>query len=96
MTSAVIEDVIFRLKELESMTWTEIEQGTHSHFVEVTKLIPDAQKRLSALRLDDFDVLFSLRIKAKPRLWGIRINNIFHALWWDPDHQVCPSLKKHT
>jgi predicted DNA-binding transcriptional regulator AlpA len=40
--------------------------------------------------------LFSLRLSSLERLWGLRSNDVFSVLWWDPNHQICPSPKKHT
>jgi hypothetical protein len=95
MSESEFKNLLRRLKSFETMSWPDIE-GSDSHFVDVEQIIPEAQRRLSELKLDDFEQLFSLRIGSKPRLWGMRINNIFLALWWDPEHQICPSHKKHT
>jgi hypothetical protein len=59
-------------------------------------VIPDARKRLEQLRLDDTDELFSLRLNGQERLWGIRSNDIFSLLWWDPKHEICPAPLKYT
>lgn len=45
---------------------------------------------------DDLDQLFSLRLTVRKRVWGIKEGNIFWILWWDPEHEVCKSHKKHT
>lgn len=95
MNESEFRSVLDRLKSLETMKWSAIEQAG-SHFNKVADLIPDAQRRLRDLKLDDFDPIFSLRMSGKPRLWGIRIRNVFSALWWDRDHAICPSPKKHT
>lgn len=85
--------VLTRLGQLEGMTWTEIEQGTGSHFVPCSRLVAEARRRLQNLHHDDLDELFSLRIRGKPRIWGIRIGPVLRVLWWDPDHQVCESTR---
>ena len=90
-----LRTVIDRLRSFETMNWPDIERGG-SHFVSVDQLIPEAQKRLQELRLDDFDELFSLRCTGKARIWGMRINNVFSALWWDANHEICPAEKRHT
>jgi hypothetical protein len=28
---------------------------------------------------------------ARERLWGFRRGSVFHVVWWDPDHKVCPT-----
>jgi hypothetical protein len=89
-------EVLGKLKSFESMTWEEIDGPTGSHGVEVGKLSRDAQERLVRIHQDDVDQLFSLRISGRRRVWGIMDEHVFRVLWWDPEHQVCPSAKKHT
>lgn len=82
-------------KHKEGVSWAEI-KSSGSHHVEKNKLIKNAQKRLAEIYLDDHDELFSMRLTGKKRIWGIRDGNIFKLLWWDPEHEVCPSYKKGT
>lgn len=88
-------DLLQRLKGFESMTWGEI-VGGGSHFVDVQGCSRRARDRLIELRHDDTDSLFSLRITGRRRLFGIRDANVLSILWWDPEHEVYPSSKKHT
>lgn len=81
-----------RLSSFETMTWTRIEQGTGSHQVGTDRLVKDARDRLTELGQDDIDQLFSLRIQGKIRVWGIRDGAALKVLWFDPHHEVCPSL----
>jgi hypothetical protein len=90
-----LKDVLLRLLEFESKTWNDIER-TGSHLVEKTRLATAARRRLAEIEQDDLDELMSFRITGKVRVWCIRHANIMRLLWWDPDHQVCPVLKKHT
>ncbi|MEO5339109.1 MAG: hypothetical protein H7837_01130 [Magnetococcus sp. MYC-9] len=84
-----------KLKEFETMTWQEI-VGSRHHKIPVDLLSSDAKRRLSDLKLDDIDEVFSLALMGRQRVVGIRDQNVFRVLWWDPDHQVCPSHKKYT
>lgn len=97
-----VDDAAFRellrtkLVEFESMTWEKI-KGKHHHYLSVESLSKDARKRLEELKLDDFrESIFSFSLAGKPRLVGYVVGNVFHVLWWDPEHLVCPSHKKHT
>ncbi len=79
------------------MTWKEISANPgYNHSVSVSEMIREAQKRLEELNLDDQDELYRLRMNGKLRLWGIRDRNILRLLWWDREHEICPSQKKHT
>ena len=48
------------------------------------------------IRQDDVDELMSFRLDSRGRVWCIQTGNIMRVLWWDPNHEVCPSFKKHT
>lgn len=51
-----------------------------------------AQRRLAELRLDEiFEEFFRFRLTGEKRLWGFRTEDVFHLLWWDPEHQVYPT-----
>jgi hypothetical protein len=93
----LLRQIAPRLHSLESMTWGEVEGKTGSHFVEVIDLIPEARRRLvEELNKDEQGRLFSVRMTGEARLWGIRDIAILRVLWWDPNHEVCRSSKKHT
>lgn len=97
LDGAGLREVLQRLKELESMTWAAIESGTGSHFIDdLTKLCRRARERLVEIRQDDAATLFSLRLTGRRRIWGIRDAHVLRILWWDPEHEVYPSAKKHT
>lgn len=91
-------DLHGKLAQLERRTWNEIfvRDKHRNHSVELDRLSPDAAKRLKRKKLDDFGQLWSLRITGACRVWGILVEDVFYLLWWDPDHDVCPSLLKHT
>ncbi len=67
-----------------------------NHTVLVSRLSPEAQKRLREIKQDDLDELTSLRLSGRERVWGIRESGIFHLLWWDPEHRVFPTTRQHT
>lgn len=89
------QDIMSRLAHFETLNYDELLK-TGSHPIKIAKLIPDAQKRLRDIKCDDLDELFSLRVQGKCRVFCILDRNIMKILWWDPHHEVCPSLQKHT
>jgi len=89
------EDLVRCLEKWERMTWNEI-IGKRSHFVDVPRCSKRARDRLNYLKLDDLDKLLSLRVNSRARLFGIVRDGVFHFLWWDPDHNVCPSMPRGT
>ncbi len=104
ISEASFKDIILpHLIQRESQTWQEIiEQsggrntGTNSHEIPISDICKSAQEELEVRKLDDIDVLFSLRIDSQKRLWGVRYGRILKIMWYDPKHEICPSYKKHT
>jgi hypothetical protein len=84
-----------RLHQFETMTEADIAQSG-SHAVEISSLSKDARDRLTQIKLDDLDELFSFRIDGPTRVWCRPLGSLMLVLWWDPEHLVCPSNKKHT
>lgn len=88
-----------RFKAWECVTWGEIltptagrKHNTQSHPMQVKILNKDASHRLTELKLDNYDVLYSLAITGKQRVWGIMIEETgtFQLLWCDPNHEIYP------
>jgi len=91
------------LANIETMTWREIKSasggkanGTNSHSIPVDQLSKEAQARLTELKLDDQDSIFSMRLTGTLRIFGFQAGSAFKVLWHDPNHEVCPSQKKNT
>jgi len=93
----LISKVLPRIKNLETMTWQEIfNDRKRNHEVELNGLSKAAKDRLIKINKDHHDSLVSLILGGKPRIWGIRSGSSLKILWWDPEHAVYPSPKKHT
>jgi len=93
---SIWDDILPKIQNFETMTWSEIESNKHlNHSVGVDSLCKEARERIFYLKLG-VDELFRFRLTGKQRLWGIRDRERFKILWWDPEHEVCPSTKKHT
>jgi hypothetical protein len=89
-------EIVNKLHQFDSMLWANIE-GKQHHFLSENSLSKEAFKRLQAIKQDDeIDNLFSFHLQGRPRIIAIRHSNIAKLLWYDPEHQVAPSQKKHT
>lgn len=94
-TEETFRTVAKNMKKYSSMTWGAIENNRHrNHSVKAHKIIPQAQKRLVELMLDDYDDIWRFRFDGLKRIWGIRDKHIFRVLWWDPQHKICPSTPR--
>jgi hypothetical protein len=95
-------DKIFcELRALEYLEWGKIfqasggkSQGTNSHFIPLSSLSREAIRRADSINLFEGE-LFSLRMGAKARLFGVIESEdgrgVFYVIWYDPTHQVCPT-----
>lgn len=68
------------------------------HEIPIESLAATAQQDLVRRKLDEVvgDDVFRFRLDGTSRLWGFEVDGIFHVLWWDPNHEICPSEKSHT
>jgi len=93
-----VREVQQKLISLESMTWNEIlvrNEGRY-HQVDISKLCKAAQSRPVEMSIDDIDEILSLRLTGRERVWGLLKGGVVELLWWDPEHEICPSLQSHT
>jgi len=94
--TTLLTQILPKLKNYESMTWGDIERDhRRNHSVSVVQLTKEARDRLATLRIEE-EQLFRFRLTGTQRMWGIRDRDTFCILWWDPNHEICPAVKKHT
>lgn len=84
------------LKGYETKRWSDIERekaGKDHRFksYDTYSIADEAQKRLLDIGLDDMDRICRFRLGNKPRIYGFLCQHVFFVLWWDPDHNICPS-----
>ncbi|MBE6363385.1 MAG: hypothetical protein E7054_06990 [Lentisphaerae bacterium] len=90
--------IISKLHDIEVQKWSDIfKNSKQHHHINVTDLIPEVQRLLQKKR-EDIEQVFSIHISARERLFGIIESGvgIVDIIWWDPQHKICPSHKKHT
>ena len=89
------KETVEKLHAFEKMNWNQIlDNGCHP--ISLGDIAKEAHDRLREINMDDLDELMSFRLSGKNRVWCVRSKSIMRILWWDPDHTVCPALKKHT
>jgi hypothetical protein len=94
--AAKLFEIIEKMCGHEKSVATTTFSGGGNKQVPVERLASAAQARLRQLNLDDLDELWELRLTNKERVWGRRVRHLFYPIWWDPDHEVCPSPLKNT
>lgn len=94
--SDFFNDILPKLINFERRTWGKIvSDKKHNHWIDAYKLIKEAQERLIELNFN-YDSLFSLHLTGTLRLFGYIENGVYYIIWYDPNHEICPSPKKHT
>jgi hypothetical protein len=93
--AAQYQIVLRKLAEIETLSETDLRQQG-SHPIELHKLSSEAQQRLRDIQHDDVDSIFSIRVMGAVRVHCIHHLNVMRVLWYDPEHQVCPSVLKNT
>jgi hypothetical protein len=92
------KNILDLLARTSQLTWREVKDlkfnsKTRSrplhHHQPRESICPDAQRRLSELDIDAEEV-FRLRHGNLERLWGYVTGPVFHIVWWDRKHRVCP------
>jgi len=94
---STLHNIKDRLHAYEKLKWLELTGSSHP--LPIDKIIAKAQRRLTDLGYGDYETVYQLDIKngqSKQRLWGLRVENIFKILWWDPKHEIYPVEKRHT
>ena len=90
-------DFLTKLKQYERLSPQEAKQfktfDIYQNFGDCPN--PKATRRLEE-KYEGCDTIARFRLNGKKRLFGVVYGNEFHILWWDPEHAVWPSKKRHT
>lgn len=92
--------LLLKMRDFEKATVGEIISPAYTlftcypDFTQCPNQVP--QDRLALYYERQGDALARFRLGGTERLYGFLVGNEFHILWWDPNHEVWPSSKKHT
>jgi hypothetical protein len=86
-------EILKSLKVFEGLTWAKLKEtsggrrhGTNHHSLGIEELSINAKNRIVELGLEQYDKIFSLRMAATLRLYGIREGRVMRLIWRDPHH----------
>lgn len=91
--------LLTEMAKFESMTINELfHRGEWPGKCHDVPALPNrvALERLEVIGLPDMTKIWKLRIGGTGRLWGFLAGNVFHVVWWDPEHEVWPSKLRNT
>jgi len=80
-----LKGLISKLRELSGKRWVEIKSLKGFKPVD-----PATFSKQLPQNVPQDATIFECRTSGKARLFGYRINNIFHIVWFDRNHQVYP------
>lgn len=94
-----ISGLLAQLVQFEKMTVNEaFHRGDYPGKCYDLEALPNARalERLEERQLADQDKIWRLRIGGTGRLYGFLADNVFHVVFWDPDHEIWPSQLRNT
>ena len=99
LASSALCDLLTQFAKFESMTVNEaFHNGDYPGKTYDLEALPtaEARERLEALNLADQTKIWRLRVGGTGRLYGFLTDNVFHVVFWDPEHAIWPSKLKNT
>ena len=96
------KEFLDKMISYSSMTWREVRMQTHDggrskhHFLSDTdRFSREARERIAEMNLgEETDRIFSFALQNRLRIVGLRERELFHVLWYDPEHRVYPSERR--
>lgn len=94
-------EILQKLMDYGRMTWSEIDRQQHDrgrskhHYLEYESLGAEAKDRISAREFEgETDAIYSFALQNLLRVIGLRQGAEFYVVWYDPNHEFCPSRKR--
>lgn len=89
-----------KLIDYGGMLWQEIDGQQHDrgkskhHYLKLESLSADARERIKVKGFDDdTDAIYSFALQNRIRIISIRQGAEFYVVWYDSNHEFCPSTK---
>jgi hypothetical protein len=85
-----------RLASLERSTWKDIfiRDAEYNHQIEVQNLRCQIAKKWMEDHLPDQPCLWTIRVTARERIWGILAEKAYQIVFWDPEHLIWEIQKR--
>ncbi|WP_016952253.1 hypothetical protein [Anabaena sp. PCC 7108] len=100
-----LDNIKSHLQSLNNNSWKEVETQTYNGASNYRKIVnksqalnsicEEAQERWKDHWKDietssQFEELFRLRSGTSRRIWGVRVQHHFFAVWYEKHHKICP------
>jgi hypothetical protein len=85
------------LRKLSERTWQQLLEGSSRNPSDKSGLNSTVYSKNSLTNPDiwpsrlspDVTSLLGIRASERQRIYGVRIDNVFHVLWFDKNHEIC-------
>ena len=79
-----------KLGHFEKSTWNElfVTNADYNHRIQADQLKCPIARQWMKDNLRDQPFLWTLRISAKERIWGILSEDAYQVIFWDPNHLI--------
>jgi len=88
-----LKSIVQCLQSYEGYTWREVRQKRHCHPWGTDEIPKDCARRLEERQID-IEELYQIPLGSKPRIIGYKDGRIFYLMWWDKEHEFCPTKAK--
>jgi len=94
LTPGEVSHIHEKLSYFETMTWNDIFIVAHkrNHRIPVNELRCPHAKRWMNINMPDQLELWTLRFTGIERVWGVFSEGAYQIIFWDPTHQIMPTL----
>jgi hypothetical protein len=84
-----------KLGYLERSTWKDVfvRDARNNHSIRSDQLKCSIARKWMAENMPDQPLLWTIRISARERIWGIISEAAYQIIFWDPDHLIWPVPK---
>lgn len=84
-----------KLGSLERSTWKDVfvHDARNNHSIRSDQLKCPVARKWMADHMADQPLLWTIRVSAKERIWGIVSEGAYQIVFWDPDHLIWPVPK---
>jgi hypothetical protein len=94
LTASDLVYIRSKLSEFETMTWNEIfiDGKKWNHSIQISQLRCAKARKWLRDNLPDQLELWTIRFNNRQRVWGIFGEGAYQIIFWDPTHQIMPTL----
>ncbi len=88
-----LKNIIQRLQSYEGQVWHDLKLDHRCHPWGLDEIPKECYSRLEERQID-IEQLYQIPLGSKPRIIGYKDRQVFYLMWWDKEHEFCPTKAK--